>query len=883
MPQEYPEQSYYPGAKLRLTFRLDEFGNANRLKPVPSKTTKNLTGTRDPRGALQAVLDPQAPQGTTRYLIVEQGATQAQDAPSQSRSSDGLTFDVTVIPKEMSWDQNGIRTADTLSATFKLIDCPIDPRTARSVAVEGFLGSVSGEEFYAGIQGQVRSGIGVQSAGESLNVIPDTYLDQNRKQRTNSRFLGWVDKWNIEYEEEAEPVIRIDCRDNTQLFIEQQAPPRLVLDMSSPIDKAIAVYLSHFPQMQGLTVQYLPQTDSPPVLKDVLLNTAYRPNLGPQPSKGGGNDKLSVWDYLTDVCGSIGHLIRVQGTTIIVQRPRAVVPGTPQPRVDDPFQGRTLATGEELTYRRFILGKNIKTMHISRNYAKNTPTNIEIRCFIPETKVEALDIEKAYRREYSGPTVRATAQGSRVLTGTPNHPVLTARGWVALGELVEGDDLVCSSFAKGICLGYPYVDASPTEFAKLFDALSNASNPYRRTSRNVDFHGDGRDADVEIVSTDLLLTDETHAARTKHSRKFSFKISSELLGALKSAGASDSRAFDLLRSALDPSAVHVRGSRDVSFFRGRHLLEPQLTGKLVATKNNTLFDQFSSQRVGMTDTDFFRESFYRGTLFITTSKVLKIERGEYHGPVYNLQTASGWYVASGVVVHNCFDTERKTLLVERFPLPEDRLAYAIPGDAQPDQKWLVRQIYGIKDKKTLKIIAQSYYEQIGRNELQIEVKTRNLSSFGGGNLDPDILDMQAGDTFEVLINRSDDESSTVTNMETALTIQQKNAQYMTNLGFQQDFANAYAKAYTDAGFLPQWRLKNMKVTWSEDQGIDIALTGANYIEVRSNQSLPDGQEPSTQDPTQPQVTTINQPAAVNAGQTSDSLPNQTTPDKWPPF
>ena len=613
------DQSYFPGWKLRLTIRLDEFASANRLKPVPSKSTKNLNGVRDPRGALQVIADPQAPPGVNRFVIVEQGATQAQTPTAQARSSDGLTFDVSVIPKDMTWDQNGIRTADTLSATFKFIDCPIDPRTVRSCAVEAFIGTVSGEEYYAGIQGNTRTGYSAQGQGESLNVIPDTYLDENRKQRTNSRFLGWVDKWNVEWEDEQEPTIRIDCRDNTSLLIEQQAPPRLVLDMNSPIDKSIATYLSHFPQFQGLSIQYLPTSSMPPVLKSVLCNTAYRPNLGPQPSKSGSsNDKLSVWDYLTDVCGSIGHIVRVQGTTIIVQVPRSVTPGTPQPRIDDPFQGRQLATGEFLTYRRLLYGRNIKTMHISRNYAKMSPSNIEVRSY---------------------------------------------------------------------------------------------------------------------------------------------------------------------------------------------------------------------------------------------------------------------------------DTEQKTLRVARYPLPGDkdkngnptRLTNAIPGDAQPDQKWDVKRVYGIKDEKTLRQIAQAFYEQQGRSELQCEIKTMNLSSFGGGNLDPDFLDMQAGDCFEVLVNRSDDEVNTLTLIEKAQTIQAKNAVFMQSLGFDSEFAQAYAKAYTDAGFLPQWRLQNMKVTCTSEQGVEISLTGCNYIEVRSDQSLAPGEEPGTQDETAPTTTPNNPSQGVNQGQLFPPAPNETTPDKWPPF
>jgi hypothetical protein len=32
---EYGPQDYFPGAKLRLVIRFDEFGQASRVKPVP--------------------------------------------------------------------------------------------------------------------------------------------------------------------------------------------------------------------------------------------------------------------------------------------------------------------------------------------------------------------------------------------------------------------------------------------------------------------------------------------------------------------------------------------------------------------------------------------------------------------------------------------------------------------------------------------------------------------------------------------------------------------------------------------------------------------------------------------------------------------------------
>jgi hypothetical protein len=570
MPLEYPVQTYIHSVKIRLTIRLDEFGNASRLAAAPPKTTKNLNGVKDLRAPLEPVQDPAAPAGFKRYLLLPKGQTAAQAATGYQQSSDGLTFDVTVVPQSMEVSLNGIRTANTMKASFRYIDLPIDPRLVRGCAVEAFLGTRSEADFVAGIEGRRRT---EADLGVPLDVLEDTYVDAEGRQRTNSRFLGWVDDWKMSWTEDGEAMIDIECRDNTQLMIEQDMAHKLVLDMSKPIDEAVALYLSHYPQMQGLSVQYLPAGNPPPVLKKVLQKAAFRPQLGPPPSKAGGaTHKMSVWDYLTDVMGSIGHIIRVDGTVVILQLPRTLMTKQAVRRFEDPFQGRTLATGEVFDYRRFIYGRNEQSLTMSRKFAKGAPANVEIRCF---------------------------------------------------------------------------------------------------------------------------------------------------------------------------------------------------------------------------------------------------------------------------------NGENKTLLVERFPLPADRAKFVIPGNAQPDQKWEVIRVYGINDKKTLKATAQSYYESQGRNELDVEIRTKNLASYGGGNDDPDILDMREGDTFEALVSRAEvDEAGSVNRLEGTMTTQQQNEVFMRDLGMSREFAAAYARAYVDAGFLTQFRLKELTLTWTADEGIDVTVHGVNYIEVRLDKTLGEDEPPA---------------------------------------
>src|SRR5690606_25091213 len=109
-----------------------------------------------------------------------------------------------------------------------------------------------------------------------------------------------------------------------------------------------------------------------------------------------------------------------------------------------------------------------------------------------------------------------------------------------------------------------------------------------------------------------------------------------------------------------------------------------------------------------------------------------------------------------------------------------------------DQKVTVVRITGISDEETLRVIAQTAYETIGRRELEFEINTKNLASFGGGNLDPDGLDAQEGDAIDIEVMREPDglEQNTITYIEQQ--IRNRPADYLTALGFPDPFARAYA-------------------------------------------------------------------------------------------
>lgn len=363
-------QGYLPLARVKLILRLEDFG----AKDVPATPKKppHLRRGKGPDNAseLQVVRD-----GFGYVLRAPDEGTTAGGGPQdQTRSSDGRTFVVDdIVPANASLLRNGIRTADTLSVSVGFRDLPLDPRSLRSIGVCFYLGCVPQEDYARAAQGEILR-------------CPDTFIDAEGRSRSNLRFQGFADEIELEFADGDEPLVRLECTDNTCLLIDQSAPAKLSIGADAPIDRAVADYLAAFPQFRGLRVEYRPPGAEPPALAKALAKTAYRPKLGPAPAGGaagggGGSDKLTVWDYLTDVAGSVGLIVRMEGTTVVLQRPRTLYSNRYSGRPDDPFRGRVLADGRRLDNRLYIYGENVYSPSFKRRFRRASATNVEVRCY----------------------------------------------------------------------------------------------------------------------------------------------------------------------------------------------------------------------------------------------------------------------------------------------------------------------------------------------------------------------------------------------------------------------------------------------------------------------------------------------------------------------
>lgn len=384
----------YPSWKARLHVRFEDYGKAliSVPKSIPTINSQRGLTPRTPLVVSEQV-DPDT--GIKRFVLESRASKnvsspnqyknvfQAGPAAKETVSIDGFTFPINnVIPRTFDLKLNAYRAPDTLSLTLKWIDFPFDPRLIRSCAVDFFLGTLSPEDFAAGIGGAARYEAKTAS-NAPLNLIPDTYM-KNGAERTNLRFTGWADSYELGWSE-SEPLVKIDCRDQTQMLLGQEAYAGKYLNDALPLDESIANYLSNFPLFQGFAVEFRPAGSKAPILKEVMHKTSYPQGGGPPVSRGGaGSEKLNVWDYLTDIVVALGFLIRVDGLSIIIQPPRSVLNNAAKPRSDDPYRVRTFG-GKTYPVRTFIYGENVSELHIARKFSR-TRTNVEIRCYDPTKK-----------------------------------------------------------------------------------------------------------------------------------------------------------------------------------------------------------------------------------------------------------------------------------------------------------------------------------------------------------------------------------------------------------------------------------------------------------------------------------------------------------------
>lgn len=261
-------------------------------------------------------------------------------------------------------------------------------------------------------------------------------------------------------------------------------------------------------------------------------------------------------------------------------------------------------------------------------------------CVAEGTEVQAIGgLERAYRLDRSGIMAVIRTRGGRRISITPNHPVLTGRGWIPAGEVQEGDQVVARPREPrvGAASGSD-LNQMPALVEDVFAALGKVVPDVPVISASHYFHGDGetRDGKVDVVGADGELwrvVDSSHGQQLGES----------------------------CLQVADASAVPLSGQgHTLALFQGVDSSPGSSVGGIgvrrvavLGADGDAAFFESANDGV-IRNAEFLREAQRRSSGQVELDDVIEVGYLEsVRGHVYDLSTTGHCYFANGILVHNC--------------------------------------------------------------------------------------------------------------------------------------------------------------------------------------------------------------------------------------
>ena len=338
------------------------------------------------------------------------------------------------------------------------------------------------------------------------------------------------------------------------------------------------------------------------------------------------------------------------------------------------------------------------------DYGKYIMPGHPVNCFPAWSQVDGSPFpNKLFRHRFSGVLTKIVTENGTVLNATPNHPVLTSKGWKAASLVNDGDYLIQKKGANRDIRAELDADNRVSAIGDLFDAFDRALGCSRiALSPASHFHGDMTDGEVDVVDVASLLTDDLITSVFECGEKFALSPSEvtdvvRLFSGLRPSdkfvmrlrNASDSvmsgfckrlslfyrslthaqkcgffaiadRYSSRLESSSDGVARAAESLGDFQFgmaclihgddFFARNIeaiTRSAMDGNLNASLPKIDADVLGAHADHLGDLD---KRFATGYCF---DRVVKVGVCEMVSHVFNLETVSGWYIANNVIVHNC--------------------------------------------------------------------------------------------------------------------------------------------------------------------------------------------------------------------------------------
>jgi len=293
-------------------------------------------------------------------------------------------------------------------------------------------------------------------------------------------------------------------------------------------------------------------------------------------------------------------------------------------------------------------------------------------CLVPGTVVEGPVPTGRARLEYTGDVVRIVTASGNDLTGTPDHAVLTPGGWVALKDLHPGDQVISHDREQG----YPGVVPDDVQVPTLIEKAGEAFAPFLLsgpTRRDLD--SDRAYREVRAMWPDGNLLTERHTALAQPLRDLilvgavgpgaPFLGADDVASALGSDGSSGcimcrvEHGGSLLGSGGRPTLDHARAGHGGSLLMGlrsHELHDPVMPGTSLHTGTAQVVADHPTA-----DAEGGAELLRALSGHVATDEIVSVGWRQFRGHVWDLSTGPAWFVANGIVTHNCRPWEGKVL------------------------------------------------------------------------------------------------------------------------------------------------------------------------------------------------------------------------------
>jgi len=275
-------------------------------------------------------------------------------------------------------------------------------------------------------------------------------------------------------------------------------------------------------------------------------------------------------------------------------------------------------------------------------------------CILPGSYVSGAFVA-GVRACYSGKAIELNTRHGYRLRVTPNHPVATAHGFVPAQKLNEGDHVLTHvgnvhGEGSSSAVAAQEEQRHPTVIEQVLQALAVRGTSKPRRTRPDELHGDAvavqGDIDVVDATRELLSDRETAAGELSGERVLEESRSQKT--SLVRAGSGELRGDGVsLAPPGTPSGAALTGdSRTV----GSRPLQPLRFG--TTADLDTVLQQPAGQN-GTADAAFVRDLLEGYPGAVALDEIVQVRQIDYSGHVYDLQSTTGWMVASGIVVSNC--------------------------------------------------------------------------------------------------------------------------------------------------------------------------------------------------------------------------------------